>query len=532
MKPILMRSVLWTGAFLVALTAGIGGSFVLHPPAQVGPQNQQVDTPKQQYSAGDTIPGLAKPLLLGQQLPTAEENQRDHDVLLVKFQQPAPPKFKTGAKRTQQATIAKAIAEGSLKLHKATGTTPAQFAMIPKQMSMWLNDQYGDCVTAEEAAQIAEYTSALGTEYFVQDATVLAFCKKYDLLNGAELLPVIQLMQKDGFHQGTDTIQDGVSSVVDYSTESVLQNALSQGPVKIGIDSSALPSGAGNGNGWSKFGGRPGQYSNEDHAVNLTGYGSVIWLCQQLDTPVPAGAPASGYLLYTWDSIGIVDHAWIMSTVQEAYLRGPVIINGKSLPPLTPTPPPVTVSVPNVMGMDWVAAQGVIKGVGLVPTSSQTAGSVTNQSPVAGTQVAPGSTVTCTLSTTPPPPPPVNPGVVTSATLLFADGSVQKLINENNQRSVTSITYNDGTVQPVGVARVNLSDGSSVPIGNYTQPRTQAGTDGKGDWSWDPVKGVWWRYRPDWATSSVPIIGLDSSACANGSCGSNSTRVGLFGRWR
>ena len=260
----------------------------------------------------------------------------------------AAKKHRRGAKRTPAHKIASAIANGSLKIHRVVKATPPQFAMVPKQMSMWLNDVDGDCVTAEEAAAVAEYTTAAGTEYFVQDATVLAFCNKYDLLNGADLLSVMQEMESDGFHQGADVIQDGASSVVDFSNESVLQNAISQGPVKIGIDSSALPAEAGNGNGWSAFGGMPQQFGNEDHCVDICGYGPTKWLADQLGVQVVSGAPANGYLVYTWDSIGIVDHGWLMSTCGEAYLRGPFILNGKALPPLSPTPPtpPTPVPVP------------------------------------------------------------------------------------------------------------------------------------------------------------------------------------------
>jgi hypothetical protein len=301
-------------------------------------------------------------------------------------------KFKTGAKRTPQHKVAAAIANGSLRVHKAASTTPAQFAMIPKQTSMWLNDTEGDCVSASEAAQIAAYSTAVGPEYFIQDATVQAFCTKYSTCNGADLLSVIQQMQTDGMHQGTDTIQDGVSSVVDFATEATLQNALSQGPVKVGMDSSALPAGAGTASGWSAFGGTPGQFTNEDHCCELFGYGPTAWLCQQLGVPAPAGAPANSYLFYTWNTIGIVDHAWIMSTVGEAYLRGPVIINGKALPAIQPGPAPPVPPVPPV------------------------------------------------------PPGPV--GQVTSATLTFADGSTQTLTSSATKQ-VAMITYTDGSTQTV-----------------------------------------------------------------------------------
>lgn len=387
---------------------------------------------------------------------------------------PKPKTFKRGAKRTPQAKIAAAIANGSLKVHRSSSTTPAQFAMVPKQLSMWLNDSEGDCVSAEEAFQIAAFSQAsTGTEYFPQDATVQAFCSKYNTCNGADLLSVIQQMESDGFHQGSDTITDGPSAVVDYSTESVLQNAISQGPIKIAIDASALPSGAGNQSGWSAFGGSPGQFTNTDHCVSIAGYGPTTWLAQQLGVPAPAGAPANCYLLYTWKTIGLVDHAWLMSTCVEAYLRGPIILNGKALPPLSPTPP--------------------VPPVPPVP---------------------------------PTPPAPPTPGVVTSATLLFADGSTQTLISAANQRSVVSLTYSDGTVQPVGVKSVQYSDGStqSIDKGYVWQAYSDGTTDqcalmrgGQQCGAYSFTSGV---YRPLQG-------GTWGSACSPPA--SPPTRVGLFG---
>lgn len=254
---------------------------------------------------------------------------------------PPDPKFMRGAIPTPHWKISQALASGRLFSHRVRTETPTQFAMVPKQLSYWLNNQYGDCVSAEEAAAVAAYSTLCGTEYFITDDTVKAFASKYSILNGADLLEVIQYMEKDGFHQGSDQIQDGVSSVVDYATEATLQNALSQGPVKLGMDASALPSGAGNAMGWTAFGGS--QHKNEDHSTGLFGYGPTKWLWDQLNAvypgcpALPSNAPPSGYLFYTWKTIGIVDHAWLMSCVSEAFLRTPTtLINGK---PLTPTPP-------------------------------------------------------------------------------------------------------------------------------------------------------------------------------------------------
>jgi hypothetical protein len=50
---------------------------------------------------------------------------------------------------------------------------------------------------------------------------------------------------------------------------------------------------------------------------------------------MPAGAPANGY--YTWSTIGVVDHAWIMSTCVEAWTRQPTTVGVPPLPGPTPS---------------------------------------------------------------------------------------------------------------------------------------------------------------------------------------------------
>ena len=253
--------------------------------------------------------------------------------------------FQRGARRTPQAKVFHALQSGGLTVHQAN-TSPPQFALIAKVLSMWLNDVDGDCVTAEEAAWIAGYTSYCGSEYLIADQTVLNFCNKFDALNGADLLPIIQDMEKTGFSQGGDVIEDGGSAVVDYTSIATLQSAISGaatgqgGQVKIAIDANALPSGAGNGNGWYAFGGSPRQFPNTDHCVGIAAYGPPDWLAQQLGVPTPPSAPALCFLLYTWKSYGFVDLPWLLSTTVEAYVRRGIILNGKPVTPVSPTPVP------------------------------------------------------------------------------------------------------------------------------------------------------------------------------------------------
>ena len=235
--------------------------------------------------------------------------------------------------------------------HKLAGATPfrrvdtppPEVAVIPTHLSMWGNDVYGDCVTAEEAYAKAASTVMAGLpELYIPTQTVESWASANGVLNGAGLTQVMDMMAQSGFAIGGTTYDDGPYSAVDYSVEADLQAAIACGPVKIGIDASALPSGAGNVQGWYATGGTPGQYTNEDHCVSLTGYGTAASLYAALGVALPTGLSPTdtGYLLYTWSTIGFVDHAWIMSTCGEAWLRQPTTTPMPPGPSPTPTPSP------------------------------------------------------------------------------------------------------------------------------------------------------------------------------------------------
>ena len=149
--------------------------------------------------------------------------------------------LKRGARPTPRHKLAAAAK------HRKTTVTPPQAAWLGPILEMWLNDQFGNCVSAEECAAIACYSAGVGLpEVHITDDVLKAFCQKNDLLNGADLDQVIQLMQSQGLTLNGVTYTDGPGSVVDYTNEANLQNAISQGPVKLGIDADALsPSGAG-----------------------------------------------------------------------------------------------------------------------------------------------------------------------------------------------------------------------------------------------------------------------------------------------
>jgi hypothetical protein len=186
---------------------------------------------------------------------------------------------------------------------------------------MWFNDVDGDCVTAEEA--FAKGCGPSGV--FITDATVLAWAMKNNVLNGADLVTVLDLMQAGGFPQGESLYDDGPFVSVDWTNAAILQNAIAQGPVKIGVAADQLenvvpdpPT-----SGWIASGFTQDQ--NEDHCVALCGYGPIAWLAAQLGVPVPDDVDGAlpAYALFTWDSIGIIDVPSLLAITGEAWLRVP-----------------------------------------------------------------------------------------------------------------------------------------------------------------------------------------------------------------
>lgn len=99
------------------------------------------------------------------------------------------------------------------------------------------------------------------------------------------------------------------------------------------------------------------------NCVSLHGYGPTSELFRALNVTAPSNAPANGYYLYTWSTIGVVDHAWLLNTCVEAWVRNPTTTD--LAPPVPPGPAPstITVAVPNVTG-------GVGSPVKITPTAA------------------------------------------------------------------------------------------------------------------------------------------------------------------
>jgi len=213
--------------------------------------------------------------------------------------------------------------------------TPPSFITIPPQLSMWGNYYNGDCVTAEEAFAKA----CNNPELFIPEVDAISWATRHGVLNGAGITQVLQWMQADGFSEGALIYDDGPYLSVDWTNPAVLQNAISLGPVKLGVAGDQLNTTwhAANGNnptgnkGWFAVG-----YiadSNEDHCPSLCGYGSIAWLAHQLNLQVPPEVEGTktGYALFTWNSIGIIDQPSLTAITHEAWLRRPTTVTTSSV---------------------------------------------------------------------------------------------------------------------------------------------------------------------------------------------------------
>ena len=226
---------------------------------------------------------------------------------------------KRGAIPTQRSALAAAAP------YSAPVGAPPTFIVIPKQLSFWGNDSYGDCVSAEEAFAKA----CSNPEAFIAEDDVIAWATRHGVLNGAQLPTVMTWMQTDGFPSGDVTYDDGSYSAVEWTNAAALQSAIFQGPVKLCIAGDQLDA------TWLSTDGRSGWFATGyredtgyDHCTALCGYGSISWLAGQLGVTVPAGinGAAPGYAMFTWDSIGIIDVPSMIAITAEAWLRQPTTV--------------------------------------------------------------------------------------------------------------------------------------------------------------------------------------------------------------
>lgn len=244
--------------------------------------------------------------------------------------------FKTGAKPTPPHVIA-----SSPKFTKSGKIgSPTQFAAVPTRLDMWGNDQYGDCVTAEECfAKIADNPNV-----FISEQTCIQWAARHGFLNGADLASVLDAMAQDGIvAEDGKTYKDGPKLVVDFRDRDVLANALYQGRVKIAVAHSQIEDAVNGTNGRNGWHGTNWQTDpGTDHCVSLCGYGPASFLYSKLGVPLPADVPPDtyGYLMFTWKSIGFVSRDSLLAVTSEAWIRQPTTAGYPKPPEPTPVPIP------------------------------------------------------------------------------------------------------------------------------------------------------------------------------------------------
>jgi hypothetical protein len=234
--------------------------------------------------------------------------------------------------------------------HQLRANVPTSFGIVPTQLSMWLNDTYGDCVTAEEAYAKAVWSIMQGLpELFVPDSVVQQWASQNGYLNGATLTDVMATMAKSGFQVDGVVYSDGPPQAVDYQNWASLTSAISSGPVKIGVDADDYENAVNQTNGASGwFGQGWTDSSNQDHCTGLSGYGTVGECYDFLKINVPAVAKSfiddNAVLNFTWDSIGVVLFPSVAAVTSEAWLRTPTTpqqVGPGPAPTPSPTPAPV-----------------------------------------------------------------------------------------------------------------------------------------------------------------------------------------------
>lgn len=243
-----------------------------------------------------------------------------------------------GARPTERHLIEAAA------LHTATTPAPPQFLWKPPQLSMWGNDTFGDCVTAEECFALA----CSKPEVLIGYAKAVKWARQRWLLNGAGIWEVLTIRQTQPIYNGAEAYLDGPFKFVNYNDRATLSHAIAQGPVKVGVAASQLQSvveGNGIQNGWVATGFT--KDTNLDHCPALCGYGPLLWLAGQLGAPPPNQADAAKfmYAMFTWSTIGIIDEPSLLAIIGESWLRSPTTIV---------KPNPVPVQPPAVKKRTWL----------------------------------------------------------------------------------------------------------------------------------------------------------------------------------
>ena len=230
-------------------------------------------------------------------------------------------------------TPEEALKAARVYVPRISGEIPSCFLQWPIRMSYWGNNEYGDCVSAEEAFAKA----AAPGYYFIPDCTVVGWAKRHGYLNGATCLSVLSDMQKEGMDFSMTTLYNGDFSIVDYRDCTVLKNAIYNcGPVKLGVGSGMMnPVGkpakgqvTPGKSGWVLYNYPQGVKC--DHCISVCGYGFLDNLISEFKRHEVVVKKASDmpngmwYAVFTWNSIGIIDEQSLLNMTYEAWARFPV----------------------------------------------------------------------------------------------------------------------------------------------------------------------------------------------------------------
>jgi hypothetical protein len=203
--------------------------------------------------------------------------------------------------------------------HVIAGPTPPQLLYNPGKLSYWGRHS----VTAEEAFAKACHVP----EIFISDQEVETWAEQHGR-DEATILDVLDWMTTDGFKQDGHRYDDGPHFAVNWTNAAILQNAIAHGPIKVGIAADQLEPAFQNypQNGWCATGFK--EDTKYDHCASLCGYGTFAWLARQLEGQLPPGinGATAGYGMFTWGTIGIIDHPSMLAITGEAWLRNPTTV--------------------------------------------------------------------------------------------------------------------------------------------------------------------------------------------------------------
>lgn len=235
----------------------------------------------------------------------------------------------------------------SVHAFRKTTPIPEAWGVIPPQLDIWGNSTWGDCVSAEEAAAKAQFSVMCGLpEVFIPADVLTSWARHHGYLNGAVITDVMDSMAKDGITANGVTYKDGPYMSVDWTKPDVLSAAIYQGPVKIGVVAGQLQRCVTGSNGWWGTGFHTNHIT--DHSVNLCGYGTADALADLMKTSKPSSLNGGTmcYMLFTWGTIGILDHSSMEAITGEAWERTPTTVGQVPVPPPVPVPVPIPMPVP------------------------------------------------------------------------------------------------------------------------------------------------------------------------------------------